>query len=37
MATRGIRKPGADLVTSHMFGCFRDNPEMRRELLGSTV
>jgi GTP cyclohydrolase I len=37
MTTRGVHKPDADLVTSHMLGCFRDNPELRRELLGSTV
>jgi GTP cyclohydrolase I len=33
MTTRGIHKPDADLVTSQMLGCFRDNAELRRELL----
>jgi len=34
MTTRGIHKPGTDLVTSRMLGCFRDNPMTRHELLG---
>ena len=33
MTTRGIRKPGISMVTSRMLGCFRDNPETRREFL----
>ena len=33
MTTRGIRKPGVSMVTSRMLGCFRDNPETRREFL----
>jgi GTP cyclohydrolase IA len=33
MSTRGVHKPGTDLVTSRMLGCFRDNPLMRQELL----
>jgi len=33
MTTRGIHKPDSDLVTSRMLGCFRDNPETRREFL----
>ena len=33
MTTRGVHKPDSDLVTSRMLGCFRDNPEMRREFL----
>jgi GTP cyclohydrolase I len=33
MTTRGVHKPGTDLVTSRMLGCFRDNQELRRELL----
>ena len=33
MTTRGIRKPGVSLVTSRMFGCFRDDPTTRREFL----
>jgi GTP cyclohydrolase I len=26
-------KPGTDLVTSRMLGCFRDNPVTRQEFL----
>jgi GTP cyclohydrolase I len=37
MTTRGIHKPDSDLVTSRMLGCFRDNPELRREFLSMTV
>ncbi len=33
MTTRGVHKPGTDLVTSRMLGCFRDNPLMRQELM----
>ena len=33
MTTRGIMKPGTDLVTSHMTGAFRDNPMTRQEFL----
>lgn len=33
MGTRGIHKPDADLVTSRMLGCFRDNPLTRQEFL----
>ena len=33
MTTRGIRKPGVSMVTSRMVGCFRDNPQTRREFL----
>lgn len=33
MTTRGVHKPGTDLVTSRMLGCFRDNPMTRQELL----
>jgi GTP cyclohydrolase I len=36
MTTRGIHKPDSDLVTSRMLGCFRDNPELRREFLSLT-
>jgi GTP cyclohydrolase IA len=36
MSTRGIRKPGSDLVTSRMLGCFRDNPMTRQEFLAMT-
>jgi GTP cyclohydrolase IA len=34
MTTRGVHKPGTDLVTSRMLGCFRDNALTRQELLG---
>jgi GTP cyclohydrolase IA len=33
MTTRGVHKPGTDLVTSHMLGRFRDDPATRREFL----
>ena len=33
MTTRGVHKPGTDLVTSRMLGCFRDNPLTRQEFL----
>ena len=33
MTTRGINKQGADLVTSRMLGCFRENPMTRQEFL----
>jgi GTP cyclohydrolase IA len=33
MTTRGIHKAGADTVTSHMLGAFRDDPSTRREFL----
>ena len=33
MTTRGIHKPGTDMVTSRMLGCFRDNPMTRQEFL----
>lgn len=33
MTTRGIMKPGTDLVTSRMLGIFRDNPITRQEFL----
>ena len=34
MTTRGVMKPGTDLVTSHMTGGFRDNAMTRQEFLG---
>ena len=37
MTTRGVHKPDSDLVTSRMLGCFRDNPELRREFLSMTT
>ncbi len=33
MTTRGVHKPGVTMVTSHMLGGFRDNPDTRREFL----
>jgi GTP cyclohydrolase I len=33
MTTRGIHKPGTDLVTSRMLGVFRDNALTRQEFL----
>jgi GTP cyclohydrolase I len=33
MTTRGVHKPGTDLVTSRMLGIFRDNPITRQEFL----
>ena len=33
MTTRGVHKPGTDLVTSRMLGCFRDCPMSRQEFL----
>ena len=34
MTTRGVHKPGTDLVTSRMLGCFRDDASIRQEFLG---
>jgi GTP cyclohydrolase I len=33
MTTRGVHKPGTELVTSRMLGCFRGNHELRREFV----
>jgi GTP cyclohydrolase I len=33
MTTRGIHKAGVTMMTSHMLGQFRENPETRREFL----
>jgi GTP cyclohydrolase I len=33
MTTRGIHKPGTNLVTSRMLGAFRDDPSTRREFM----
>lgn len=33
MTSRGVHKPGTELVTSRMLGVFRDNPITRQELL----
>jgi GTP cyclohydrolase IA len=37
MTARGVHKPGSDLVTGRMLGCFRNNPLMRREFLALAV
>jgi GTP cyclohydrolase I len=37
MTTRGVHKPGTDLVTSRMLGCFRDSALTRQEFLGMVV
>lgn len=34
MTTRGVKKPGVKMVTSHMLGVFRDDSDTRREFLG---
>ena len=33
MTTRGVHKPGTDLVTSRTLGCFRDDPALRQEFM----
>jgi GTP cyclohydrolase IA len=33
IVARGVHKPGTDLVTSRMLGCFRDNAQLRQEFL----
>ena len=33
MTTRGIHKPGTEMMTSRMLGCFRDNAMSRHELM----
>lgn len=37
MAHRGVRKPGAQMVTSVLRGVFRDNPTARAEFLALTT
>ncbi|WP_092866029.1 GTP cyclohydrolase I FolE [Hyphomicrobium facile] len=37
MTTRGVHKPNADLVTSRMLGCVRDNPLTRQEFMSLAV
>jgi GTP cyclohydrolase I len=37
MTARGLHKADADLVTSRMLGCFRDNPQLRQEFIGMTA
>ena len=36
MLSRGVRKQGADLVTSRMLGCFREDAMTRSEFLAMT-
>ncbi|WPZ36354.1 GTP cyclohydrolase I FolE [Thalassobaculum sp. OXR-137] len=31
MSTRGVRKSGVSMVTTRMLGCFKEDPERRRE------
>jgi GTP cyclohydrolase I len=33
MTTRGVHKPGTDLVTSRMLGCFRNDAQVRQEFM----
>lgn len=33
MSSRGVHMHGTDLVTSHMLGCFRENPMTRQEFI----
>jgi GTP cyclohydrolase I len=33
MTTRGVHKPGTDLVTTRMLGSFRDDPLLRQEFI----
>jgi GTP cyclohydrolase I len=33
MCARGVRRPGAVMVTSRMSGCFREKPEARAEVM----
>ncbi len=35
MTSRGIRKPGSDLVTSRLLGVFREDPNTRAEFLAA--
>lgn len=35
MTTRGVHKPGTELTTSRMLGCFRDDPSLRQEFLAN--
>ncbi len=37
MTARGVHKPDADLVTSRMIGCLRDNSVLRQEFLSITI
>jgi len=31
MSTRGVRKPGVGMITTRMLGCFKEDPDRRRE------
>jgi GTP cyclohydrolase I len=33
MTTRGVRKPGVTMVTKIMLGCFKDDPDVRRDFM----
>jgi GTP cyclohydrolase I len=33
MTTRGIHKPGTDMITTRMLGCFKDDAARRQELM----
>jgi GTP cyclohydrolase I len=33
MTTRGVHKPGVTMVTKTLLGCFRDDPDVRREFM----
>ena len=36
MTTRGVHKPGVTMVTKTLLGCFKDDPEVRRDFLSFT-
>ena len=33
MTTRGVHKPGVNMVTKTLIGCFKENPDLRTEFL----
>jgi len=33
MTTRGVHKPGVTMVTKTLLGCFRDDPDARRDFM----
>ena len=33
MTTRGVHKPGVNMVTKTLLGCFKENPDLRTEFL----
>ena len=33
MTTRGVHKPGVNMVTKTLIGCFKENPDLRTEIL----